>query len=114
MPFGAQHHLCRFPVQYVAPSASTSTGSMPGTWAASTSTSMPRVRHAATMSAIGNTSPVALVTWSITTSRVRAVNPPVTASSTCAGPAIGSGSGTSTYDAPHWRARNCIALATAR
>ncbi len=58
LPFGPHSHLCPLPVQYAAPSASTSTGTIPGAWAASTSVSMPRRSSSATSSATGKMSAV--------------------------------------------------------
>ncbi len=73
---------------------------MPGACAPSTSVSTPRSASAATMRASGNTSPVGLVMWSISASRVRAVTPASTAASTSSGPEIGKGTRATTTRAP--------------
>ena len=74
---------------------------------------MPRARHSRAMSATGKMRAVGLVTWSITTSRVRGVNADTMHCVTSAGSRMGSGSGSSMYVAPVWRARKSMVLRTA-
>ena len=69
-PFGAHSHLCPLPVQYAAPSALRSTGTMPGACAASTSVSTPSRSSSRTIVSIGRTMPLGLVTWLMSASRV--------------------------------------------
>src|SRR5205807_2185274 len=73
---------------------------MPGAWAPSMTVSIPRSFRRPTIWSTGKTSPVGLVTWSSSTSRVRGVTLPSTASVTCAGPAMGQGTAATTTFAP--------------
>ena len=73
-PFGAQTHLWRLPVYQAAPSASRSSGSMPGRVRAVDERLDPALGERARRSArSGSTSAVGLVTWLTSASRVRSV-----------------------------------------
>ena len=73
---------------------------MPGAWAPSTRVSIPRASSSRTRRAIGRTSAVGLVTWLMTTRRVRGVTAAMTAATISSSPAVGNGSGASTTRAP--------------
>ena len=93
--------------------AVTSSGSMPGACAPSTSTSTSFFLHSATSSATGNTSPVGDVTWSTTTSRVLSEIAPTIRLKMSAADVTGSGIGTSRHVAPARRADSFIVCRTA-
>ena len=77
-----------------------SSGSIPGAWAPSTSTWMPRAASAAAIPATGKMSAVGLVTWATSASLVRDVTAPRNAASTSSGPAVGNGTRATTTRAP--------------
>ena len=112
-PFGAQHHLWRFPTYQLAPRSSTRSGIIPGAWAPSTSTATPRASSTGTRRSTGKTSAVGLVTWLSSARRVRAVTAASTRSTTASGPATGSGTWTITTRAPLSSAATRSALSAA-
>lgn len=84
--------------------ACTSSGSIPGACAPSTSVSTPLAASRSTSAAIGKTIPVGLVTWSSTARRVRGVTRSSTASTTASACVTGVGTIAVTTRAPVSRA----------
>ena len=82
-PLGAHSHLCPLPVQYAAPRAARSTGTIPGACAPSTSVSTPLRSSSRTSAATGITRAVGDVTWLTSARRVRGVTASRNASTTC-------------------------------
>ncbi len=112
-PFGAQHHLWRFAAYQLAPSVPIASGIMPGAWAPSTSTAIPRASRSGTSRSTGKMSAVGLVTWLRSARRVRGVTAASTRSTTSSGSAIGSGIRASTTTAPRSAAVTRRALSAA-
>ena len=82
VPRSAQGHLWKLPVQKSASSVERSTGSWPGTCAASTSTGTDRSCATRMTASTGSTRAVGEVMWSTTTSLVDSVIAPAIASTT--------------------------------